>query len=107
MTEDRIALLIVFAALLLLALLFFSGRGAWLIAGYNTLPRKERERYDARALCRFMGKLMCYLALCVALMGADDLWPGKGLALAGGIWLVIGIVFALIYANTKDRFLKK
>ena len=45
-----------------------AGRGAWLIAGYNTMPKKERERYDERALCRFMGKLMLYCAACVLLM---------------------------------------
>lgn len=95
------------AGFLLLALLFFSGRGAGLIAGYNTQPEKERERYDRRALCRFTGWLMLYLAACTALLGADSLWPGRGLALAGRIWMPIGIVCAMIYANTGGRFLKK
>lgn len=85
----------------------FAGRGAWLIAGYNTMPKKERERYDKRALCRFMGKLMLFCAACMLLMGADSLCPGQGLRLAGTIWLVIGAVFAVIYANTGGRFLKK
>lgn len=107
MSEELIASLIVIGALILLGLLFLTGRGAWLIAGYNTMPRKERERYDRRALCRFTGKLMCYFAACVALLGADELWPGRGWALAGGIWLTLGIVFALVYANTGGRFLKK
>ena len=84
-----------------------AGRGAWLIAGYNTMPKKERERYDERALCRFMGKLMLYCAACVLLMAADEVWPGRGLWFAGTAWLIIGAVFAVIYANTGGRFLKK
>ncbi|WP_418992239.1 DUF3784 domain-containing protein [Alistipes sp.] len=101
------ASLIAGGILVLFGILFLTGHGAGLIAGYNTLPEKERERYDKRALCRFMGKFMFYAAACVALIGADDLLPGKGLALAGGIWLTIGVVFMLVYANTKGRFLKK
>lgn len=97
----------VVAVLLALAALFLTGRGAGLIAGYNTLPRAERERYDRRALCRFTGKLMVYLAACFALIGAGVARPGRGFALAGSIWLAAGIIFALIYANTKGRFLKK
>lgn len=84
-----------------------AGRGAWLIAGYNTMPKEERRRYDEKALCRFMGKLMLYCAACMLLMAADEVWPGKGLWLAGVIWLVIGAVGAVIYANTGGRFRKK
>lgn len=90
-----------------LGLLFRSGRGAWLIAGYNTLPPKERERYDRQALCRFMARLMFFCATCTALLTADTLWPGRGLGLVGSIWLVIGAVGAVIYANTGGRFLKR
>lgn len=107
MNADTAVALTVAAAFALLGFLFLSGRGARLVAGYNTLPQQERDRYDERALCRFMGRLMCYFAGCCVLIGGDGLWPGKGLALAGGIWLAIGAVFAMIYANTKGRFLKK
>lgn len=62
---------------------------------------------DRRALCRFMGWLMLYLTACSALLGADSLRPGRGLALAGRIWMPIGIVCAMIYANTGGRFLKQ
>lgn len=107
MTENFGASVIVFITLIVFGIVFLTGRGAWLIAGYNTLPKAERDRYDRRALCRFMAKLMFYLAGCVALFGADELWTGRGLAIAGGILLSIGIVFTLVYSNTKGRFLKK
>lgn len=98
----------VFARLfLVLDGVFLAGHGARLIAGYNTMSEEERKGYDERALCRFMGKLMLYCAACMLLMGADSLWPGKGLWLAGVIWLVIGAVGAVIYANTGGRFRKQ
>lgn len=90
-----------------LGLLFRSGRGAWLIAGYNTLPPKKRERYDRQALCRFMARLMFFCAACTTLLVADTLQPGRGLGIAGRLWMTIGIIGAVIYANTGGRFLKR
>ncbi|HIX96697.1 MAG TPA: DUF3784 domain-containing protein [Candidatus Alistipes avistercoris] len=92
---------------LVLGVIFFLGRGARLIAGYNTMPKEERARYDEKALCRFMGKLMFYCAVCMLLMGADKIHPHQGFGGAGMIWLAIGAVAAVIYANTGNRFLKK
>ena len=107
MTADMIVCGILVLLFVVMGGFFLAGRGAWLIAGYNTMPKKERERYDERALCRFTGKLMFFCAACVGLMGADSRWPGRGLWLAGTIWLVIGAVFAVIYTNTGDRFRKQ
>ena len=98
--------LLVPAAFAVLGCVFLSGHGAGLIAGYNTMRRTEREKYDERALCRFMGWLMLYIAVSTALFCSDGLWPGKRLSLVGRIWLPIGIVCAIIYANTGGRFQK-
>lgn len=107
MTGDLFVLLLVFATFILLGLIFRSGRGARLIAGYNTLPRETREQYDERALCRFMGRLMFYCAACIGLFALDEIRPHGGYGLAGGIWIGAGLIFALVYANTGDRFRKK
>ena len=47
---------------LLLGLVFSQGKGAFLIAGYNTASQAEKAKYDEKALCRCMGKLMFALA---------------------------------------------
>ena len=39
----------------ILSALLLSGHGKWLIAGYNTASEKEREKYDAKKLCRTVG----------------------------------------------------
>ena len=107
MNSDLIVCGVLFLLFVVMGGFLLTGRGAWLIAGYNTMPKKERERYDERALCRFMGWLMLYCAACMLVMGADSLWPGRGLWLAATIWLVIGAIGAEIYANTGGRFLKE
>ena len=107
MNRACIVLTLVGAAVVLLGFLLRSERGAWLIAGYNTMPKAERERYDKRALCRFMGNLMFFFAACILLMAADEYWPDRGLWLVAAIWLPIGAVGAVIYANTGGRFLKR
>ncbi|MBE6940099.1 MAG: DUF3784 domain-containing protein [Ruminococcaceae bacterium] len=45
----------------LLGILLLSGRGAWLIAGYNTADAEEKSRYDEKKLCRIMGVGMLVL----------------------------------------------
>ena len=97
----------VIALLAGLGALFSSGKGAFLIAGYNTMSRAKKETYDRKALCRFMGKLMAAMALCwvpVALgTMLDRAWLyGTGIA----AYLVV-IAGGVIYANTGRRFQKK
>lgn len=55
-----------------LGILFSSGKRAFLISGYNTMSKKERSKYDAVALCKFMGKLMFAMAGCILCWLADD-----------------------------------
>ena len=92
---------------IVLGCVFLSGRGAGLIAGYNTMPRAERERYDKRALCRFTGKMMFYVAGCLILMFIGDYLPSTMLFVISLVALFIGVFFMLGYANTGGRFLKK
>lgn len=44
-------LIIVFG---ILSLIFFLGKGSWLIAGYNTASQKEKSKYDEKKLCNVM-----------------------------------------------------
>lgn len=46
---------VVFILIGILSAALLSGHGKWLIAGYNTASEKEREKYDAKKLCRTVG----------------------------------------------------
>ena len=59
------ACLVMALILLVLSVFLFCGRGAWLIAGFNTLSEQEKARYDVPKLCRAVGALclVCTLML--------------------------------------------
>ena len=95
------------ALFVLLGILFSRGKGAFLIAGYNTASAVEKARYNERALCRFMGKLMFLLAACQAVMGLGAAWAGMWLYWLGIALFLASAVGGVIYANTGRRFLKK
>ena len=38
--------------LTVLTVIFWSGKGSWLIAGYNTMNDKEKQKTDRKKLCR-------------------------------------------------------
>lgn len=68
-------ILIPIAVVLILAILgavLFSGRGAFLIAGYNTMSKEERAQFDEKKLCRAVGMFLFVLD---ALLGFV-LWSG-------------------------------
>lgn len=88
--------------------IFYLGKGAFLISGYNTLSKEKKAKYDEKAMCKFMGKSMFALAFSVFLWGLSNLIK-QPIVLAIGLILFIGtVIFIVIYANTKKKicFLK-
>ena len=85
------AALIVLSLLLLISLVLLSGRGAWLIAGYNTMSREEKAKYDEKALCRRVGALLLAITACGGLMvlAAELRWTWLS-------WLSAGLTAAVL-----------
>lgn len=84
--------LVIVAINILLGVLFARGKGASLIAGYNTMPRAEREKVDKKKLCKAMSRLMFVLAACWLVVAASEvfhtlvlLWVGLALFLVAAI----------------------
>ena len=89
---------------LALGVLFLQGKGAFLIAGYNTAPKAAKAKYDEKALCRFMGKLMFALAGTWAPIALSALLNRMWLLWLGlGLFLVV-CLGGVIYMNTGSRF---
>lgn len=80
-------------------LLLWFGKGAWMLAGYNMLPRRRRARIDRRKLCRTMA---CFLFYCAAVVTIDRIAAAGGLV--AGIYLHLGAIVLLVYANMGGRF---
>lgn len=82
------------------------GKGAFFIAGYNTMTQEEKGKYDVVLLCKFMGKLMFIIAFCITLFVWSDIFVMKALFNIGLALFWGSTLFAVIYANTGNRFNK-
>lgn len=98
------------AVLFLMGALIKYKKVTWLISGYNTAPREEKEKYDIDRLCRYTGNFIFILAaiwvvialLFFALPGQSEpiIWTGLSVMAAA---ITIGIIFL----NTGGRVKKK
>lgn len=84
-----------------LGILFLCGKGAFLIAGYNTLPKADKAHINERALLHFMGKVMLAITLCVAAIFAGELLSIGWLSTAALICFGITVCFTLVWASIK------
>jgi len=89
-----------------LSIILLTGRGSSMIAGYNTKPKSEKEKYDAPALSRFMGKILLPLSVLTALNGIEQLHELSWFWYAWGAAFLVIVAFAVVYANTGNRFKK-
>lgn len=101
-----VSALIVMAGLILLGILFSFGKGSFLIAGFNTMPKEERDKYDKTALTKFMGKMMFALAFIQVFMLLSELLKIGWIFYFGLALFFIVIFFILYYVNTGNRFKK-
>ena len=79
-----------------LSMLFFSGRGATLIAGNNTSTPEQRARYDERKLCRAMGLVMVGAFFALGTMALAELARMQGaISRDLSVWVTLMAVFAM------------
>ncbi|CAM4166546.1 hypothetical protein BAMA_18215 [Bacillus manliponensis] len=98
--------LIVLILFLLLGIVFSKGKGAFLIAGYNTLSGSEKEQYNETELCKFMGKMMYGFCFCILLLLLSDFLEIQMLFIVGIVLFIALIIFLIVYTNTGNRFKK-
>lgn len=92
---------------IIIGIFLMNGKGAFLIAGYNTMSEEEKVQYDTRALCKFMGKMMFVFASIMVLWILSAYYRLDWLLyLSIGIFIAV-MLFMIIYINTSDRFKKK
>ena len=102
-----IASCIVFGAVLLLFLalgvVFARGKGQGLIAGYNTMSAREREKVDEKKLLRVMSGGMFALAGCTAVSLIGLLTGIRPLLYAGFVLFAAAIIILVVSANAAAR----
>ncbi|WP_338780908.1 DUF3784 domain-containing protein [Metabacillus sp. FJAT-52054] len=101
------AMLVISIPFFIFAITLSKGKGASILAGYNTMSDSEKAEYDEVALCKFMGKIMYGIGLSILLFALSEMLENQVLLVIGLILLLTLIFFALVYSNTRDRFKKK
>ena len=67
MNEDIIGLLLLLILFIVFTIILLSGKGAMLVAGYNTAPEIEKRKYDPKKLSKSVGKLFLVLDIMILL----------------------------------------
>lgn len=110
MTQNELAAWIIFGLvtglLFVLSVILMMGKGAWLIAGYNTLSKAEKSQYDSAALCRFIGKYLLSVSLLMPAIPVGAIFKIHWLTAAYIAYMLISTVFVAVYCNTGNRFRK-
>jgi len=91
---------------LVLSVFLFKGKGAFLIAGFNTMSDSKKAEYDEKALSKAVGKLLLVLSLLMFLfplaIQLEAMWL---FWVSFALFMVVTFGF-VIYANTGNRFKK-
>lgn len=98
------------AVLLIVGWLIKYKKVTWLISGYNTASKQEKQRYDIEKLCKYMGNFIFTLASIFLVMAITSVlfnkysdritWIGFGV-------LVVVMVCGIVYLNTGNRVKKE
>ena len=97
---------IVVIPMIIMAIFLLNGKGAFLIAGYNTASKEEKTKYDEKALCRFVGLLLIVISFCMLLFPVGYYFEMAWLTYCGIAIIILGSIGAVVYANTGNRFRK-
>ncbi|PKD99710.1 DUF3784 domain-containing protein [Macrococcoides caseolyticum] len=95
-------MIVIVILFLLIGIYMLTGRGGFLIAGYNTLPKEQKQKYDEKRLCRFTGVMVILAALYCALMeftNMNEIYTSIG-------FVVITLTFVIV-VNVSSYFKAK
>ncbi|PKE05979.1 hypothetical protein CW676_10450 [Macrococcoides caseolyticum] len=95
-------MMIIVILFLLIGIYMLTGRGGFLIAGYNMLPKEQKQKYDEKRLCRFTGVMIILATLYCALMeftNMNEIYASIG-------FVVITLTFVIV-VNVSSYFKAK
>lgn len=98
--------LFVVAVFAILGIVFLNGKGSFLIAGYNTASKAQKEKIDKKKLCNYTGKLMFVLAGCFLIIAASEVFGKMWLLWTGLVLFFIALIGGVVFMNTGNRLKK-
>lgn len=102
-----LTLLILAILLVLLGIILLAGKGSFLIAGLNTMPQKERDKYNIPNITRFVGRLLLicgFILLAIYIVGLLWVEHFNTITIIGTIIIFLSVVASVIYINISSKF---
>ena len=94
---------LMFAVFAVLSVILISGHGSWLVAGYNTADDEQKQKYNAKRLCRTVGIGVSVIAVLILVMALfENELPAEFAYFAIAV-VVIDCLLIIIFANTVCR----
>lgn len=78
----------------ILSIMLLSGRGSWLIAGYNTMSKQEQNKYDRKKLTRATGMMLIITSIAMLALGFSLIN-----AIVFLIVIFVSVIITIIYTN--------
>ena len=107
MNEDTTGLLITFILFTVITIILMSGKGAMLIAGYNTASEVEKDKYDPEKLSKSVGKLFLILDILIlanfiiSLLNIDNDYINFAFVIAMAIPIIVFVVWINVSKAAK------
>ena len=98
-----IALIFIAAILLIMSIIIFVGKGDYLIAGYNTASKQEREEYDVKRLRGLVGSVLIILAPMTFLLGEETMTATLSYIVLTFVLCIIVVILANTWAKKKSK----
>ncbi|UBH09006.1 DUF3784 domain-containing protein [Macrococcus armenti] len=92
-------MIIVVILFLLIGIYMLTGRGSFLIAGYNMMSQEQKQKYNEKRLCRFTGVMIIIAALYCAMMeftNVNEIYASIG-------FIIITLTFVIV-VNVSSYF---
>ena len=96
-----------FLLFVVLGVIFWFGKGAFLIAGYNTASPSEQAKFNEKTLCRSMSVMMFAIALSFVVSALGIIYNEIIPPWTGHVLMLAVILVGIIYINTSKRVKRK
>lgn len=89
-----IVMYILAGLMFVLSIILLSGRGSWLIAGYNTMSKEEQNKYDRKKLTRATGMMLIIISIAMLALSFSLIN-----AIFFSIVIFVSAIIMIIYTN--------
>ncbi|XMO86540.1 DUF3784 domain-containing protein [Algibacter sp. AS12] len=93
---------------IILGVLIKYGKMYWLIAGYNTMPKEEKEKYNIEGIANLFRNVLCGMGLIIISGYLITAFTENPNIQNYAFWssMIIGIPYLLIKSNAKKYKIK-